>query len=102
VSLHGLHRFEEAKSLSRKLIPVARRVLGENDDLTLKMRCRYAITLYKDDDATLGDLREAVTTLEDAERISHRALGRSHPITTQTELHLGFAHAALRARKTPP
>ena len=37
------------------------------------MRCRYAITFYKDDDATLGDLREAVTTLEDAERISHRA-----------------------------
>lgn len=52
---------------------MARRVLGENDDHTLKMRCRYAITLYKDDDATLGDLREAVTTLEDAERISHRA-----------------------------
>ena len=32
------------------------------------MRWRCARVLYKDDDATLDDLREAVTTLEDAER----------------------------------
>merc|ERR1712139_77925 len=36
-SLHDLKRFEEAKSLLRKTIPVARRVLGESSDLTLKM-----------------------------------------------------------------
>ena len=37
-TLLALRRFEEAKSLFCKIIPVARRVLGENHDLTLKMR----------------------------------------------------------------
>ena len=35
-SLKELGRFEEARSLLRKTIPVARRVLGEGDRLTLK------------------------------------------------------------------
>ena len=39
----------------------------------------YAETLYRDDCATLEDLREAVTTLEDTERIARRVLGGSHP-----------------------
>ena len=36
--------------------------------LTLKMRWIYAKALYKDPGATLDDLREAVTTLEDCNR----------------------------------
>ena len=69
-SLLGLQRFEEVKSLLRKVTPVARRILGEEDRLTIKMRWNYADALYKDDDAaTLDDVREAVTTLEDLERI---------------------------------
>ena len=65
-TLVSLERFEEAKSVLRKTMPVARRVLGESNDLTLKMRWNYAKALYKDPGATLDDLREAVTTLEDA------------------------------------
>ena len=37
-SLFGLGRFEEAKSLVRKTMPVARRILGENEQLVLMMR----------------------------------------------------------------
>ena len=36
---------------------VARRVLGESHEVTLRMRWSYAQTLYKDDGATLDDLR---------------------------------------------
>ena len=75
LSLLGLKRFEEAKSLLRKTMPVARRVFGENNELTLRMRMVYATTLFNDDDATLDDLREAVTTLEEIERIARRVLG---------------------------
>ena len=57
-SLAKLQRFEEAKSLLRKTIPVARRVLGESDHLTLSMRSVYASALYRDDAATLNDLRD--------------------------------------------
>ena len=61
----------------------------------------YAQTLYKNDGATLDDLREAVETLEDTERIARRVLGGAHPITAGIENQLRYARAALRARETP-
>ena len=100
-SLKDLERFEEARKLLRKTIPVTRRVLGEGNTLTLRMRWIYAETLYKADRATLADLREAVATLEDAERIARRVLGGAHPLTMQIEGELRNARAALRARETP-
>ena len=100
-SLVGLQRFEEAKALMRKTVPVARRVLGENDIITLTMTCFYAQMLYDDPGATLGDLREAVTTLEKMEQISHRVLGAGYPIALRIESCLKESRAALHARIGP-
>ncbi len=83
----------------RKVIPVARRVLGESNDLTLRMGLNYALVLFRDTGATLGDLREAVETLADAERIARRVFGGAHPLTVHIERHLQYARAALRARE---
>jgi tetratricopeptide (TPR) repeat protein len=99
-TLVRLRRFEEAKSLLRKTIPLGRRVLGESHEITLRMRCNYAQALYLDPGATLDDLREAVTTLEETERVAQRVLGGAHPTTTQIEDELQDARATLRARKT--
>ena len=96
-----VERFEEARSLMRKMMPVARRVLGENHDLMLMMRWAYARALYEDPGATLDDVREAVTTLEDSERIARRVFGGAHPLTEDIETCLRFSRAALRARETP-
>jgi len=101
-SLIGLKRFEEAKLLLRKTTRVALRVLGENHDATLKSRWIYAKALYRNDSATLDDLCEAVTTLEDTERIARRVFGGTHPTTTGIEISMRKARAALRARETPP
>ena len=76
-------------------------VLGENHELTLRMRCLSAETLYFDDGATLDDLREAVTTLEDVDRIARRVLGGTHPSVVEIEERLRDARDALRARETP-
>ena len=84
-----------------KVTPVARRVLGENHDITLAMRTSYASALYSDDGAKLDDLREAVETLEDIERTARRVLGGAHPLTSGIERELQKARAALRARETP-
>jgi len=97
-SLGELERSGEAKSLLRKMTPVARRVLGESHEITLKMRTLYAMLLYKDVNATLDDLSEAVTTLEDAERTARRVLGGVHPLTAMMENDLRKARAILRAR----
>ena len=43
------------------------------------------MALHKDADATLDDLREAVTTLEAAERTAQRVFGSAHPITMGLE-----------------
>ena len=95
----NLDRFKEAKSLLRRQIPVARRVHGESNDLTIRMRCSYAGTLYKDKGATLDDLRESVTTLEDLDRTARRVLGGEHPLTRRIEYELQLTRAALRAHE---
>ena len=97
-----LQRFKEAKKLSRKTMPVARRVLGETHEVTLKMRSNYATALYLNPGATLDHLREAVTTVEEIERIARRVLGGANPITVGIESELRKSRAALRARDTPP
>ena len=96
-----LGRFDEAKSVLRKVMPVARRVMGENDDVPLKMRIIYAKVRYCDAAATLDDLREAVTTLAEMERTARRVLGGAHPSTTVIEASLQNSRATLRARETP-
>ena len=65
------------------------------------MRMNYAHPLYCDPTATLDDLREAVTTLEDVERVVRRMMGGAHPLTTAIEDDLRHSRAALRARETP-
>ena len=99
-SFLSLHRFEEAKALLRKTIPVAQRILGESHNLTFSLRSIYADALHQDADATLDDLRESVTTLEELERTARRVLGDAHPLTGRIELHLREeARAALAARE---
>ena len=90
--------YKEVKALLRRPIPVALRVLGESHDLTLRMRALYATALYGDHDATLEDLREAVTTLEDLERIARRVFGGTHPLTKEFEVELQNARAAKTLR----
>ena len=101
-SLMNLKRYGQAKVVLRKAAPVAGRVLGESHDLALKIRWFYAAALYQDDDASPDDLREAVTTLEDAERTARRVFGAAHPLVAGFEGDLRHARAALRRETTPP
>jgi len=100
-SLCALLRFKEVKSLMRTTIPVARRVLGDDDRITFMMRWNYADALYEDNCATLDDLREAVTTLEETERTARRVFGGAHPNAVGIGRALERSRAALRARETP-
>ena len=101
-SLVKLERFEEARSLLRQTIPVARRVLGESRELTLELRWIFGEALYNDEGATLDDLREAVTTLAEITRTARRVMGGTHPRTVGIEGALREAWALLRAHETPP
>ena len=59
----------------------------------------YGEVLCRADCATLDDLREAVTTLEETLLLARRVLGRTHPITGLIDKELRNARAALRARE---
>ena len=95
-SLARLRQSEEAKSLLRKTIPAARRILGESNQITLHLRCNYALALYEDPAATLDDLREAVTTLEEIETTARRVLGGAKPLTVAIERELQQSREVLQ------
>ena len=97
-TLIELGRFEEAKALLRKTMPVAQRVHDEGHEVNFKLRGTYAVALYADADATLDDLREAVATFEELEQTTRRVLGGAHPIVAQVEDCLHKARAALCLR----
>ena len=94
-----LRRSKEVKSLLHNAMPAARRVLGENNEITLRMRQIYAVELFMDADATLENVREAVTRLEETERTTRRVFGSAHPTTALMVDSLQEARAALRARE---
>ena len=71
------------------------------DDTPPPRASQTARALYKDDDATLDDLREAVATLEDSECIARRVLGGAHPLTVWIGIALRQARSNLRDRETP-
>ncbi len=99
MSLAQLQRFEEAKALLRKIMPMARRALGDDSRITLGMRKSYAQALYLDAGATVDDLREAVATLEATERTARRVLGGSHPIVTGLGKSMRASRTVLAARE---
>ena len=101
MGLVRLDRFEEARSLLRRTIPVVRRVARDSSEISIKMRALYAQALYLDNSATLDDLRDAVRTLEDPDRIARRVFGGAHPLVGEVEGALQDARETLRAREAP-
>ena len=80
-------RFKEAKRILRKGIPVARRVLGPEHDLTMSMRedlCRATL----DGDSAANEKREALRALEDTVGLMRRVLGAQHPETQRAQVTL--------------
>ena len=81
-------RFKEAKRILRKRIPVARRVLGPEHDLTMSMREDLCRATLDDGDSAASDKREALRTLEDTVGLMRRVLGAQHPETQRAQVTL--------------
>ena len=99
VLLKQLKHFTLARSVLRKAIPVARRVIGASHQHTITMRSLYAKTFFHNPGATIDEIREAINTLEEIEPISRRVLGIAHPIAVNIQGELQKARALLRARE---
>ena len=57
------------------------------------------MALYCDPGATLDNLREALTTLEEVAPIARRVLGGANPTTVDIEFNLRAARTELAARE---
>ena len=99
--LNRLKRYGETKSLLRKTMPVARRVLGERHELALTMRWLYATALHKDDGATLDEVRESVEILESVAPLWTRIFGEAHPETPSVKHALATAREQLARALAP-
>ena len=71
--------FSEAKALCSEMHTKSRRLLGEEDDVTLSLRYSYAKSLVYNPAASLEELRLGVAVLEKIERTALRVFGPSHP-----------------------
>jgi hypothetical protein len=97
-SLYRTRRFDEGKALLRKVIPVARRVLGKSNIDVFRLRWSYGCFLCRAPGATPDDIREAVATLEETYRTVERVFGAEHAYTKEMNPHeLHVAQADLRA-----
>ena len=102
-SLNYADRYDEVQSILRKTIPVARRVLGDDNLTTLRLRyASVASTCNQSDVVALDDLREALRTLEETAPIARRILGGAHPLVADFERALKAVRANLSAREASP
>ena len=83
------------------MISVAQRVVGKSNITTLRMRTLYAAALNNDPSATLDDVREAATTLEEISMIARRVLGSAHPLARAIEHNLKVVRSKLAAFAAP-
>ena len=83
-SLLILERFKEAKRLLRKVIPVARRALGAEHDITLSLREDLSRATL-DGKSSADEKREALQMLEDTVAVMRRVLGPQHPETQRMQ-----------------
>ena len=83
-----------------KVVPIARRVLGDRHTSTLRLRWIYARALYKHGKAEPHDLREALKTVEETAPTARRVLGGAHPYVVSMEGSLLTMRASLHARES--
>ena len=74
-------RFSEAKRILAKSVPAARSTYGDEHECTLKLRSQYCTALFAAPGSTLGDQKEAESTLKEIAPVAQRVLGPIHPTT---------------------
>ena len=89
----------EARRFIKPRITLCEGAFGPNGEELLKMRYRYATTLFDDPARSVDDLTEALLILEDIAPRFRRVFGISHPLSGKAQGALRMIQSALaRAR----
>ena len=99
ISLIRGKKWAETKDLTHEALPAARRALGSDHELTIKLECQLARASYADEGASLDELRQAISMYEDLIRRARRIFGDSHPAAESMAARIEEARTTL-ARRT--
>mmetsp|Transcript_4645 Transcript_4645/g.14060 ORF Transcript_4645/g.14060 Transcript_4645/m.14060 type:complete len:164 (-) Transcript_4645:38-529(-) len=96
LSLDRCKLWDESKSLLRdQLLPAARRSLGFDHDLTLRLGRSLAVALTRNPESTRDDLLEAESIMQDVVQRRRRVFGPAHPHTKLSESLLSYVRERL-------
>ena len=73
------------------------RVFEKEDRVMLRFRDNYALSLFKNSDASRDDLVAAFAEYEDLDRVARRVLGPDHDVTREFRGNMEAARAKLEA-----
>ena len=90
ISLFTANNFSESKTFTRPLLPVARRALGADHDLCLRLAHAYVIAVMECAATTRDELAFAEKLLEDTARRFRRVFGPQYPSTPRAEEDLAL------------
>ena len=88
----------QATSFLRQQIREATRVLGAENNNTLKLCATLAQVFYRDPRSSPDKLREAVEIMERIVRTTQRVYGGAHPMTRHMQADLANARMRMEAR----
>ena len=95
VSLLNLRNYTEIRSLLRKYLPLARRVMGHDHEVSRTMTETLAQSLFQQGAAPRDNVLEAAEILTEHNQRLRQIFGSAHPVTQRSERNLGSIRECL-------
>ena len=95
IALYSANSATESKTLTRRLLPLARRALGADNDTCLRLAHAYVIAVMKCAASSRDEFVFAERLLDDTVRRFRRVLGIAHPGTARAERDLALIRERL-------
>ena len=95
IALYSANSATESKTLTRRLLPLARRALGADSDTCLRLAHAHVIAVMKCAASSRDELAFAERLLNDTVRRFRRVLGIAHPGTARAERDLALIRERL-------
>ena len=88
-------KYAEIREFTREWVSIAQSSGLGDHHITNRIKEAYAYGIYRDPAASLDDVREGVTILEDVDRSYRQILGKEHPVSAHTRASLIYVKGRL-------
>ena len=88
-------KYAEIREFTREWVSIAQSSGLGDHHITNRIKEAHAYGIYRDPAASLDDVREGVTILEDVDRSYRQILGKDHPVSAHTRASLIYVKGRL-------